>query len=73
METYIVRVYRNNPCEKPGVAGLIEKVETEQKTAFQDMNGLQSILKAFIEVENVDADEKARMDRSASLDISMSA
>ena len=58
METYIVRVYRNNPCELYGVAGLIEKVETEQRQIFQNMAGLQSLLKAFIEAENVAPAEK---------------
>ena len=57
METYIVRVYRNNPCEIYSVAGLIEKVETEQHQVFKDMAGLQSLLKYFIEAGHGDPAE----------------
>ena len=72
METYIVRIYRNDPSEVTSVAGLIEKVETEQKIAFQDMAGLQSVLTGFIEDAHVDTASKRRLDKSARLNMRMS-
>jgi hypothetical protein len=52
MQSYIVRVYRRSPDNNNVVAGIIEKVGTEQKNAFQDLTGLQESLEHFIKSDN---------------------
>ena len=52
MQSYIVRVYRRSPDNKDDVAGIVEKVGTQQKQAFQDIAGLQESLGHFITSDN---------------------
>ena len=41
METYIVRVYRNNGTQ---VAGMLEAVEYDWQRPFRDVTGLMAVL-----------------------------
>jgi hypothetical protein len=52
MQSYIVRVYRRDPDNMNGVAGIVEKVGTTQKNAFRDLTDLQESLEHFIKSDD---------------------
>lgn len=52
MQTYIVRVYRRNPDNMDDVAGIVEEVGTQKKTAFQDLTDLQESLEYLIKSDD---------------------
>ncbi len=45
MQSYVVRVYRNNKENPYGLVGLIEEVGVEGKRAFTNLDELWNILK----------------------------
>lgn len=50
MDTYIVRIYRNNGSKSGDkVAGLVEEVGSYQKRSFQTMSGLVDTLRHLLE------------------------
>jgi len=49
MDSYIVRIYRRDSSKSGGgVAGLIEEVGTENRTAFQTISGLITTIRQVI-------------------------
>ena len=54
MQSYIVRVYHRNPKNMDHVAGIVEKVGTEQKYSFLDLSALQESLEQFIKSDDFD-------------------
>jgi hypothetical protein len=52
VQSYIVRVYRRNPKNMDDVAGIVEKVGTEQKYSFLDLSALQESLEHFIKSDD---------------------
>ena len=44
MESYIVRVYHRGECQRDGIVGLVEPVETGQIHEFRSPSELMAIL-----------------------------
>lgn len=44
MESFIVRIYRRSPTKPEEIAGLVETVGTDEKSAFQSFSGLITVL-----------------------------
>jgi hypothetical protein len=45
MESFIVRIYRRSRTKPEEIAGLVETVGTDEKSAFQSFSGLITVLK----------------------------
>lgn len=48
MESFIVRIYRRNRTKPEEIAGLVETVGTDEKSAFQSFAGLVTAIKKAI-------------------------
>jgi hypothetical protein len=45
MESFVVRIYRRSRTKPEEIAGLVETVGTDEKSAFQSFSGLITVLK----------------------------
>jgi hypothetical protein len=73
VQSYIVRVYRRDPDNKDKVAGIIEKVGTQNQKSFLNISGLEESLKHFIKSDDIDYPEAKQIDMHGHSEIHINA